>query len=46
MKKTIKQNLEFFADDTREKEGLNKEKLQYLLLKVTGDSPLSIASSF
>jgi len=46
MKKAIKQNLEFLADDTVLQEGADKKNYQYLLLKVTGYSPVSIASSF
>ena len=46
IKHAIKQNLEFLADDTVLKNGADKKKYQYLLLKVTGYSPLSIASSF
>ncbi|HEY1871826.1 MAG TPA: M56 family metallopeptidase [Chitinophagaceae bacterium] len=46
IKKAIKQNLEFLADDTVIKYGADKKSYQYLLLKVTGYSPLNIASSF
>lgn len=46
MKKAIKQNLEFLADDTVLNEGADKKNYQYLLLKVTGYSPLNIASGF
>jgi beta-lactamase regulating signal transducer with metallopeptidase domain len=46
IKKAIKQNLEFLADDTVIKDGTDKKSYQYLLLKVTGYSPLRIASSF
>jgi len=46
IKNAIKQNLEFLADDTVIKEGADKKNYQYLLLKVTGYSPLTIASSF
>ncbi len=46
IKKAIKQNLEFLADDTVIKHGADKRSYQYLLLKVTGYSPLNIASSF
>ena len=46
MKKAIKQNLEFLADDTVLQEGADKKSYQYLLLKVTGYSPLRIVSSF
>lgn len=46
MKNAVKQNLEFLADDTVLKKGANKKSYQYLLLKVTGHSPINIASSF
>ena len=46
IKHAIKQNLEFLADDIVIKDGADKKTYQYLLLKVTGYSPLSIASSF
>ena len=46
MKNAIKQNLEFLADDTVLKKGADKKSYQYLLLKVTGYSPINIASSF
>ena len=45
IKRTIKQNLEFLADDGVIKTGADKKSYQYLLLKVIGNSPLSIASS-
>ncbi len=46
IKKAIKQNLEFLADDTVLNDGADRKSYQYLLLKVTGYSPLNIASSF
>lgn len=46
IKGAIKQNLEYLADDTVINEGADKKTYQYLLLKVTGYSPLTIASSF
>ena len=46
IKHAIKQNLEFLADDIVIKDGADKKTYQYLLLKVTGYSPLSIASNF
>lgn len=46
IKHAIRQNLEFLADDTVLKTGADKKSYQYLLLKVTGYSPLNIASSF
>jgi beta-lactamase regulating signal transducer with metallopeptidase domain len=45
MKNAIKQNLEYLADDTVLKYGADKKSYQYLLLKVTGYSPLQIVSS-
>ena len=46
IKHAIKQNLEFLADDGVIKNGADKKSYQYLLLKVMGNSPLSIASNF
>jgi hypothetical protein len=46
IKNAIKQNLEFLADDVVIKDGTDKKSYQYLLLKVTGYSPLNIVSSF
>jgi hypothetical protein len=46
IKNAIKQNLEFLADESVLNEGADKRSYQYLLLKVTGYSPLNIASSF
>ena len=45
IKHAIKQNLEFLADDVVIKKGADKKNYQYLLLKVMGHSPLTIASS-
>lgn len=45
IKRAIKQNLEFLADDGVIKTGADKKSYQYLLLKVMGTSPLAIASS-
>ncbi|MBV9963637.1 MAG: hypothetical protein JO072_15450 [Parafilimonas sp.] len=45
MKNAIKQNLEYLADDTFLKYGADKKSYQYLLLKVTGYSPLQIVNS-
>jgi len=45
MKNAIKQNLEYLADDAVLKYGADKKSYQYLLLKVTGYSPLQIVSS-
>jgi len=46
IKHAIKQNLEFLADDAVVNNGADKKSYQYLLLKVTGYSPLTIASGF
>lgn len=46
IKKAIKQNLEFLADESVLKDGADRKSYQYLLLKITGYSPLNIASSF
>jgi beta-lactamase regulating signal transducer with metallopeptidase domain len=46
IKHAIKQNLEFLADEGVIKNGTDKKSYQYLLAKVTGNSPLSIASNF
>lgn len=45
MKNAIKQNLEYLADDTVLKYGADKKSYQYLLLKVTGSSPLQVVNS-
>jgi beta-lactamase regulating signal transducer with metallopeptidase domain len=45
IKHAIKQNLEFLADDVVIKKGADKKSYQYLLLKVMGHSPLTIASN-
>jgi hypothetical protein len=45
IKHTIKQNLEFLADDTVLVSGTDKKNYQYLLLKVMGNSPLTITSN-
>lgn len=46
LKKAIRQNLEFIADDKVLQNGISKTAYQYLLLKVTGNSQFSIASQF
>ena len=46
IKKAVRENLEFIADDAVIKNGFDKKNYQYLLLKVTGIVPSSIASSF
>lgn len=45
IKLAIKQNLEFLADDTVLISGTDKKNYQYLLLKVMGNSPLTITSN-
>lgn len=45
IKNAIKQNLEYLADDMVVKYGADKKSYQYLLLKVTGYSPLQIVNS-
>jgi beta-lactamase regulating signal transducer with metallopeptidase domain len=44
LKKAIKENLEFIADDVVIKKGADKKCYQYLLLKVTGNVSFSIAN--
>jgi len=44
IKKVVKQNLEFLADDAVIRNGADKRTYQYLLLKATGYSGLSLAS--
>jgi beta-lactamase regulating signal transducer with metallopeptidase domain len=46
LKASIRQNLEFIADQKVLENGLNKKEYQYLLLKVIGNQQFSIASSF
>lgn len=46
LKKAIRENLEFIADDQVLKNGIGKKEYQYLLLKVTGNNQFSIAASF
>lgn len=45
IKNAIRENLEFIADDAVVSKGGDKKSYQYLLLKVTGDLPSSIATS-
>jgi len=45
IKHAIKQNLEFLADDAVIRNGADKKTYQYLLLKVIGHSPLSVATN-
>jgi len=44
IKKVVKQNLEFLADDVVIRNGADKKSYQYLLLKTTGYSGLNLAS--
>ena len=46
IRNAVRQNLEFIADHAVLIKGVDKKDYQYLLLKVTGDSPASIANSF
>jgi len=46
IRKAIRQNLEFIADNKVLQTGLDKKQYQYLLLKVTGNNHFSIASQF
>ena len=46
IRKTIRENLEFIADDKVLQAGIDRKQYQYLLLKVTGSNHLSIASQF
>jgi hypothetical protein len=46
IKKAVRENLEFIADEAVIRKGIDKKNYQYLLLKVTGDIPSSISSSF
>ena len=46
LKRFIRENLEFIADNNVLKGGINKRQYQYLLLKVVGDNQFSIASQF
>jgi len=46
IKKAIRQNLEFIADDKVLQNGISKTAYQYLLLKVTGNNQFSIAAQF
>ena len=46
MKKSIRQNLEFIADNKVLKNGVSKKEYQYLLLKVIGNNQYSIATQF
>lgn len=46
IRKAIRQNLEFIADERVLRSGFNRKEYQYLLLKVIGMPAFSIASSF
>ena len=46
LKKSIRQNLEFIADNKVLENGVSKKEYQYLLLKVTGNNQYSIATQF
>jgi len=46
LKASIRQNLEFIADDRVLQNGVNKKEYQYLLLKVIGNNQFSIAPKF
>ena len=46
LKSSIRQNLEFIADNKVVETGIDKKQYQYLLLKVIGNSQFSIATQF
>ena len=46
LRKSIRQNLEFIADNKVIENGFNKKQYQYLLLKVIGNNQFSIAPKF
>jgi len=46
IRKTIRQNLEFIADDNMLRSGIEKKQYQYLLLKVVGNNTFSIVPQF
>ena len=46
LKRSIRQNLEFIADDKVVENGIDKKEYQYLLLKVIGNNQYSIATQF
>ncbi|HEY6504083.1 MAG TPA: M56 family metallopeptidase, partial [Chitinophagaceae bacterium] len=46
LKASIRQNLEFIADNNVLENGVNKKQYQYLLLKVIGNNQFSIATKF
>lgn len=46
LKSSIRQNLEFIADNKVLQNGINRKQYQYLLLKVIGNNQFSIANKF
>lgn len=46
MKRAVRENLEFIADDAVIRKGFDRKNYQYLLLKVTGSIPSPIVNSF
>ena len=46
LKRSIRQNLEFIADNKVVENGIDKREYQYLLLKVIGNNQYSIATQF
>ncbi len=46
IRKAIRQNLEFIADENVLQDGIDKKQYQYLLLKVVGNNHFSIAPNF
>lgn len=46
LKKAIRQNLEFIADEKVLQHGINRKEYQYLLLKVMGNNTYSISNQF
>jgi hypothetical protein len=46
LKRSIRQNLEFVADNKVVENGIDKKQYQYLLLKVIGNNQYSIAAKF
>ncbi len=46
LRKSIRQNLEFIADNQVLENGISKKEYQYLLLKVTGNNQFSISTQF
>ncbi|ANI88723.1 hypothetical protein A9P82_05155 [Arachidicoccus ginsenosidimutans] len=46
IRKAIRENLEFIADDKVVQSGINKQQYQYLLLRVMGNNNFSITNNF